>query len=125
MSVEGRLLLVDIASNIIENTYAQYYKVGLSTEFHVSMLAFFCSALRIGTERQTSTGKLVKSLHEKIREMESMQRTHKDFRRTRFEDAPIERAAAFMAFRKPALERLCRWQQHLKWAAANDVNGDQ
>lgn len=117
MTLQGRLLLVDIAAEIIEHTYLRFHKEGISTEFHVSMLAFFCSALRLGTEKQSKIGHFTLPLYQRILEMESMQRTHKDFAQTKLVDMPVEKAAGFMAFRKPALERQCRLAQHLKLQA--------
>lgn len=115
MTLQGRLLLVDIAAEIIESTYKRFYREGISTEFHVSMLAFFCSALRLGTETQSDIAHFTLPLYKKILEKESMQRTHADFAHTKPVDMPVEKAAGFMAFRKPALERQCRLEQHLRW----------
>jgi len=101
MTLQGRLLLVDIAAEIIEHTYFRFHKEGISTEFHVSMLAFFCSALRLGTEKQSKIGHFTLPLYQRILEMESMQRTHKDFAQTKLVDT----------------RRQCRLAQHLKLQA--------
>eukprot|EP01035_Chromulina_nebulosa_P038514 gene38514-52031_t len=118
MTLQGRLLLIDVAIRIIEDTYRTLFEEGISNEFRVSMLAFFCSALRLGTHQQSADRDgATKKLFQIIEEVEEASR--KSYNQMGVDskafDPPVEKAAAFLAFRRPALELLCRENQYTKW----------
>ena len=75
MTLQGRLLLIDVAIRIIEDTYRTLFEEGISNEFRVSMLAFFCSALRLGTHQQSADRDgATKKLFQIIEEVEEASR---------------------------------------------------
>lgn len=92
MCLEGRLLLIDVAIRIIEGTYDLFLTEGISNEFRVSMLAFFCSALRLGTYQQSADrGGAAKKLYQVIREREASQKSHQLGLHTKAFDPPVEK----------------------------------
>ena len=92
MTINGRLLLIDLAINVIEETYKKLIKHGISFEFHISQLAFFGSALKIGTIKQSKNSHdLDKKLYERIQELENLKKSHKDYAQTKYTDLSIEK----------------------------------
>lgn len=108
LTMEGRMTLLDVAMEMMERALSSLRNAGVCDSLIISTLAYFHSVLTIGNEVGESVLVGAIPLHARVREMEKLERTNKDAKRT---GVPPELASKVMEFiytKMSAIDKECQ-----------------